>query len=241
MTVGVNPGEAVLYVEYDIDAVFDWLWEGEFDALIEFVFEELLDANGVFDTLYVVDEDPHGDTDTLGLKVADEHDEPIWDPVRPGVWEEFDDGDKVPSEEGVGVKPGDGVNSVVLDWILELDCRGVIEFDTEADELTEPKGLAEDKGLAEASGLAETKGLAEDKGLAETKGLAEDKEDALSEMLWAPVWEASGVWENVPDEEAELESISDTDALCVVDDELEPEYDAKGVMEFETDPDGDWE
>jgi hypothetical protein len=82
MTVGVNPGEAVLYVEYDIDAVFDCLCEGEF------VFEELLDSNGVFDALCVVDEDPHGDTDTLGLKVtvevADGHDEPIRDPVRPG-------------------------------------------------------------------------------------------------------------------------------------------------------------
>jgi len=54
-------------------------------VLIEFVFEELLDANGVFDTLCVVDKEPQGDTDTLGLKVVDEHDELIRDPVRPGV------------------------------------------------------------------------------------------------------------------------------------------------------------
>jgi len=58
-------------------------------VLIEFVFEELLDAKGVLDTLLVVEEDTHGDTDTLGLKltvdVTDEHDELIRDPVRPGV------------------------------------------------------------------------------------------------------------------------------------------------------------
>jgi len=84
ITDGVKPADTVRYVEYDIEAVF----EGELDVLIEFVFEELLDANGVFDTLCVVDEDPHGDTDTLGLKLIVElvegHDEPIRDPVRPG-------------------------------------------------------------------------------------------------------------------------------------------------------------
>lgn len=83
--MGVNPGEAVLYVEYDIDAVFDWLCEGEF------VFEELLVANGV------VEEEPAGDRDELGLKLvvelADGHDETIPDGVKPGdaeingVWE----------------------------------------------------------------------------------------------------------------------------------------------------------
>ena len=83
ITDGVKPVDAVRYVEYDIEAVF----EGELDVLIEFVFEGLLEANGVFDTLCVVDKDPHGDTDTLGLKLtvelADGHDEPIRDPDRP--------------------------------------------------------------------------------------------------------------------------------------------------------------
>jgi len=172
-------------------------------VLIEFVFEELLDANGVFDTVCVVDEEPQGDTDILGLKVtvelADGHDESIVEGVNPrdtdghDVWEEFDDDDKVNSEEGVGV------NRLVLDWILELDCTGVIEFDTEADELTEPEGLAE------------------------TWGDVEEKGDAVSEILWAPVWEARGVWENVSNEEAELEYILDTDTLCVVDDEIDTE------------------
>jgi hypothetical protein len=142
MTVGVNPGDAVLYVEYDIDAVFDWLCEGELDVLIEFVFEELLDANGVFDTLWVVDEEPHGDTEILGLKLivelADGHDESILEGVNPGDtdghddWEEFDDGDRDTSEEGVCVNPGDGVNSVVV------DCKGVITWITLVSVIEQP-------------------------------------------------------------------------------------------------------
>jgi hypothetical protein len=58
------------------------------DVLIAFVFEGLLEAKGVFDTLWVLEEDSHGDTEILGLKLtvelADGHDEAIIDPVRPG-------------------------------------------------------------------------------------------------------------------------------------------------------------
>lgn len=56
--------------------------------LTEFEFEEVLDANGVFDTLWVLEEEPNGDTDILGLKlfveVADGQEDPATDPVRSG-------------------------------------------------------------------------------------------------------------------------------------------------------------
>jgi hypothetical protein len=73
--------------------------------LIEFVFE----------ILCVVEEDPHGDTEILGLILNVDLAEPRGDSDRPGdrlikgVLEEFDDGDIVT------VKSGDGVNNVVLD------------------------------------------------------------------------------------------------------------------------------
>jgi len=57
-------------------------------VLTEFEFEEVLDANGVFETLCVVEEDPHGDTEILGLKVnvevAEGQEDPTRDPVRAG-------------------------------------------------------------------------------------------------------------------------------------------------------------
>ena len=195
MRVGVNPGEAVLYVEYDIDAVFDWLWEGEF------VFEELLDAKGVFDTLCVVEEDPHGDTDTLGLKVtvevADGHDESILEGVNPGdtdghdVWEEFELGDTDISDEAVGVNPLDGVNWLVVDW----EANGVIEFDTDTD----------GDELDDANG------------------------DALSDSFGADVWDAIGVCEIVANEEAEIEYITETEGVSVVEDETETDGIKVGV------------
>jgi hypothetical protein len=58
------------------------------DVLTEFEFEEVLDAKGVFDTLWVLEEDPQADTDILGLKlfveVAEGQDDPATDPDRPG-------------------------------------------------------------------------------------------------------------------------------------------------------------
>ena len=68
-TVGVNPREAVLYTEYDTEALIS------------------------------------GDTDTNG------------------VLEEFDVGDNDIKEEGVGVKPGDGVNTVVLDILGDIEAE----------------------------------------------------------------------------------------------------------------------
>jgi hypothetical protein len=57
-------------------------------VLIEFVFEGLLEAKGVIDTLFVVEEEPAGDKEELGLKLtielADGQDETIVVPVRPG-------------------------------------------------------------------------------------------------------------------------------------------------------------
>jgi len=204
-TDSVNPGEGVPYVEYDTEGVFDWLCDGELDALMEFVFEELLEAKGVLETLCLVEDDQNGDTDILGLKlfveVADEHEDPIIELVRSGdtdntgVWETFDVDDTVIIPEGVGVNPGDGVNIVVLDWTVVIDTRGVIELDTDADEDV----------LGEASGLA------------------------LSETFWTPVWEATGVWENVVRDEAEFEGNTETEAVSVVEDEMELEE----LWEFE--------
>jgi hypothetical protein len=55
---------------------------------MEFVFEELLEAKGVLETLCLVEDDQNGDTDILGLKlfveVADEHEDPIIELVRSG-------------------------------------------------------------------------------------------------------------------------------------------------------------
>lgn len=95
------------------------------------MFEELLEARGV------VEEEPHGDNEELGLKltveVADGQEEPRIDPVKPGdtdghdVWEEFELGVTDTSEEA----DGDGVNSVVLDWILVKDTLGDIEAEEE--------------------------------------------------------------------------------------------------------------
>ena len=53
--------------------------------LTEFEFEEVLDAKGVFDTLCVVEEDPHAEIEIVGLKVfvevAEGQDDPAIDPV----------------------------------------------------------------------------------------------------------------------------------------------------------------
>ena len=206
ITVGVNPEDTVIYVEYDIDAVFDWLCEGELDVLIEFVFEELLESKGVFDTLWVLEEEADGDTEILGLKVTVELADTIIVPVRPGdtdghdVWEELEFGVTDTSEEAVGVNPGDGVNKVVLDWIPEGEPNCEIEFKTEAEE--------------------------------DVLG------DAVSDIFEAAVWETSGVWDNVINELAEFEGITDTDAEDET--ELEAEYEVKGVLELEIDPVWDW-
>ncbi len=123
--------------------------------LIEFVFE----------ILCVVEEDPHGDTEILGLILNVDLAEPRGDSDRPGdrlikgVLEEFDDGDIVT------VKSGDGVNNVVLDWTA-----GVSEFTT----------------------------------LIEAYIFNEEDGDALSDKRCSAVLEIMGVWEDVPNEEAEL-------------------------------------
>ena len=79
-TLGVNPGEAVLYTEYDTEALIS------------------------------------DDTDTNG------------------VLEEFDVGDNDIKEEADGVKPGEGVNTVVLDILGDIETEE--ELLNEADEET---------------------------------------------------------------------------------------------------------
>jgi hypothetical protein len=190
MTVGVNPGEAVLYVEYDIDGVFDWLCEGEF------VFDELLDANGVFDTLCELDEDPQGDKEELGLKVtvedAEGQDETIPERVNPGdaeingVWEELELGDTDIPDEALGVNPLDGVNWLVVDW----ETIGVIELDkdTKEDELDDANGDALSDafgaGVWDAIGVWEIVANEE----TEVEGITETEADSVVEDEIDPLW-----------------------------------------------------
>ncbi len=50
--------------------------------------------------------------------------------------------------------------------------------------------------------------------------LTEDRGEALSDTRWGAVWETIGLWEDDPSGDADLVGISETDALCVVDDEI---------------------
>ena len=53
-----------------------------------------------------------------------------------GVWEEFE------LNEGVGVNPGDGVNSVVLDWTPVTDTRGVDVINEDIEGITETEDVS---------------------------------------------------------------------------------------------------
>ena len=63
-----------------MDPENETIWEDDVEALIEFDTDGDLEEYGVTETLWVLEEDPHGDTEILGLKlfvdVADGQDDP---------------------------------------------------------------------------------------------------------------------------------------------------------------------
>jgi hypothetical protein len=64
---------------------------------------------------------------------------------------------------------------------------------------------------------------------ADEEVLTEGNGLVLSEIFWTPVWEARGVWEKVLRDDAELEGNTETEAVSVVEDEIELE----ALWEFE--------